>query len=421
MPKTIVFCADGTWNKPADVRGTEPADPGASKGDGSQGVLKLFKRLAKELTGDHDAPKSGNITNVLKLFDNLTGALTAASKDDPKEREKFAFDDDGRMTQAAKYIHGVGTSPDPVLSAIGGAFGAGLITRIIRGFTFISRHYEEGDDIHVVGFSRGAYTARALGDMIVKVGLLNPSSYDPEDKAAAYRLGIAAWCRAKNMTLATKSGFLQKIVDLGGKIGGTMIEDRHLIAKVKVKSVAVWDTVGSMGIPRYEGEEDERLDILQFGSNELSPDVESGFHAMAIDEVRRDFPVACWEERQGVEQVWFAGAHSDVGGGYGADTDCKLLSDIPLGWMMSKLRSKGVAFQAPLPHRLDGGTKDAICHNSREKPPFSLIDAVGRKAAKHHRFHESVRASWKNAPSWRPTSFTGLDLDRLEWDRGSYA
>lgn len=393
MAKTIVFCADGTWNAPAEEKDSE-----------------------------QPAPEGGKITNVLKLFDNLTGALTGESAHDPKEREKFARDDTGETVLAAKYIHGVGSSPDPVMRALGGVFGAGLIARIVRGFTFVSRHYEPGDAIHILGFSRGAYTARALGDMIARVGLLDPTTYDPTDKDGAYRLGIAAWCRAKNVTLALPEhvGFLQKLVDLGGALVGKTVRPQQLIADVPITSVAVWDTVGSMGIPIYE-RDDKRVDILRFGNNALSEKVQYGFHAMAIDEARRDFPVTRWADRERVEQVWFAGVHSDVGGGYAPDEDCKLLSDVPLSWMMRKLKDVGVAFASPLRHRLDGGTKDAVCHDSRDRPPFSMIPAVTREIAADDVFHTSIRTGWGNPPPWRPQSLIDFDFSRARWDDGAYA
>ena len=90
----------------------------------------------------------------------------------------------------------MGDSSNPVIKVLGGVFGVGIIARIVRGYTFLSRWYEPGDAIYIVGFSRGAYTARALAGVIAKVGLLNRATYDPEDKAEAYRLAVAAWAKA---------------------------------------------------------------------------------------------------------------------------------------------------------------------------------------------------------------------------------
>src|SRR6185295_346112 len=96
------------------------------------------------------------------------------------------------------------------------------------------------------------------------------------------------------------------------------------------------DTVGSLGIPAYAA--DTRFDVYRFTDTALSTRVELGFHAMAIDELRRDFPVTRWDARDGIEQVWFAGAHADVGGGY-LPVESRL-SDIGLSWMMKKLADR---------------------------------------------------------------------------------
>jgi hypothetical protein len=127
MAKNIVFCADGTWNGPG------------------QSDTKLAER---------------QWTNVFKIFLNLDGldAARTALFADEQERELIV---DGDLVQIAKYLHGVGDSQNFIVRALGGGLGEGLIARIVRGYTFISRNYEVGDKIYVIGFSRGAYTARA--------------------------------------------------------------------------------------------------------------------------------------------------------------------------------------------------------------------------------------------------------------------
>ena len=233
------------------------------------------------------------------------------------EQEKVLADAAGATVQIAKYVHGVGDSESFLKKAMGGMFGMGVIARIVRGYTFISRHYDPGDEIHIAGFSRGAYTARALAGMISSVGLLNRAEYDPTDTDEAYRLGVAAWCKCKNMSLHGAG----KLTDLANHmlnfVSGffaRQLDADQLIANVPIKSVAVWDTVGSMGIPAYAA--DKRFDVFRFVDTKLSNKVQHGFHAMAIDELRADFPVTAWDSRAGVKQVWFVGAHADVGGGY---------------------------------------------------------------------------------------------------------
>lgn len=106
--------------------------------------------------------EGGRRTNVFKLFLNLAGDLSPDSLRSADEQERIVAGADGKPTQIAKYLHGVGDSKNFLVRVLGGGGGAGLVTRIVRGYTFISRNFEPGDRIFIVGFSRGAYTARAL-------------------------------------------------------------------------------------------------------------------------------------------------------------------------------------------------------------------------------------------------------------------
>jgi glutathione S-transferase len=284
----------------------------------------------------------------------------------------------------------------------------GVIDRIVRGFTFISRAYEPDDEIHLVGFSRGAYTVRALAGMIAQVGLLDRSKYDVTDKRHAYQLGIAAWCKAKRASLSM--GGLSMVANamltfLEGAVAAEL-PDRMLIRDVEITSVAVWDTVGSLGIPRYA--DNERLDVLRFTDSALSPKVARGFHAMAIDELRIDFPVAKWDARAGVEQVWFVGAHGDVGGGY-PSIEC-YLSDIAFDWMMRKLAGVGVRFETPLMHTPDPRVLGGPFHTPWSTPPFNLQAPSPRRVETGDVLHATVRERWNSAvPSaYRPDALAAF-------------
>ena len=243
MAKRIVFCADGTWNGPEKQTGVAPIDS----------------------ADEHGELQSAKVTNVVKLFANLGGRVTPQTMTMRDEQEKVLTDAAGATVQIAKYVHGVGNSESFLKKAMGGMFGMGVIARIVRGYTFISRHYDPGDEIHIVGFSRGAYTARALAGMISSVGLLNRAKYDPTDTDEAYRLGVAAWCKCKSMSLHGAG----KLTDLANHmlnfVSGffaRQLDADQLIANVPIKSVAVWDTVGSMGIPAYAA--DKRFDVFRF-------------------------------------------------------------------------------------------------------------------------------------------------------------
>ena len=396
MAKTIVFCADGTWNGPPDQTGADAID-----GPDDRGELR-----------------DSEVTNVVKLFGNLAGQPTVETLKMRNEQEKVAKTGTGAVTQVAKYLHGVGDSSNPVEKVLGGVLGAGVICRVVRGYTFISRHYNRGDDIHLVGFSRGAYTARALGGMIASVGLLNRDTYDENDKSESYRLAVAAWSKSRSLMLNGANKLTELGNNLLGFVGGFLgqqLPKNGLIPDVPIKSVAVWDTVGSLGIPVYAG--DKRYDTYRLTDTALSPKVKHGFHAMAIDELRGDFPVTRWDQREGISQVWFVGAHSDVGGGYSRAESG--LSDVALDWLARKLEGAGVKFAKPLTHVPDTTRPGQPFHQPWTKFPFSRLGRKQRKVLATDVIHESVFRRWEADKTYRPgalSSFakTGLGALRRE-------
>src|SRR5262249_24206144 len=145
---------------------------------------------------------SGQVTNVYKMFINLDGADDPDSALLANEQERRLVVD-GATLQCAKYLHGVGDSGNYLVKLLGGTVGAGLIARIVRGYTFISRNYEAGDTIYIIGFSRGAYTARALAGLIASKGLLDARQYDLDDRKAAYQRGAAVWYAYRKAALDT--------------------------------------------------------------------------------------------------------------------------------------------------------------------------------------------------------------------------
>jgi hypothetical protein len=297
-------------------------------------------------------------------------------------------------------MHGVGDSSNLAIKAIGGVLGAGVIARIVRGYTYISRNYESGDAIHIVGFSRGAYTARALAGMICSVGLLNPKKYDAADRFHAYTFGYGAWLKARGVVFGgggTLSRWLTGLVH-GAELLASRLLFSHgdFITGIPIQSVAVWDTVGSMGIPLYI--QDKRRDAFSFVDTKLNPNVQKGFHAMALDERRRDFPVTRWVARKDVEEVWFSGCHSDVGGGYPAGETG--LSDLALAWMMARLQAQGVTFAPNLPVKPDLTHYAQDFHTPWDAPPF-YIDPQPRVPFATDVFDPTVRRRWEECAPYR--------------------
>jgi uncharacterized protein (DUF2235 family) len=376
--KHILYCADGTWNGPGDPGAEDDIDASSSS------------------TGEGAARS----TNVWKLFVDLAGAVTAETAALLSEQEKVFSGAGGLPLQVAKYMHGVGDSSNLAVKALGGVFGAGVIVRIVRGYTYISRNYEPGDAIHVVGFSRGAYTARALAGMICSVGLLNPKKYDSADKVQAYMLGFGAWLRARGVVFGgggPASRWLTGLVHRVELLASRLLFSRgDFITGIPIQSVAVWDTVGSMGLPLYI--QDQRRDTFSFVDTKLNPNVLQGFHAMALDERRRDFPVTRWVARTDVEEVWFSGCHSDVGGGYPPGETG--LSDLALAWMMARLQAQGVTYVPNLPVKPDLTHYAQDFHTPWDTPPFN-IDPRPRSPAATDTFDPTVQRRWEECPPYR--------------------
>ena len=312
--KVIVFCADGTWDS---------------------------------------AERGGDASNVLKLFHSLAGPLTVGAPQDA-EQERQWRGSDGGLLQIAKYIYGVGASDNWLNQKLGGGVGTGLVARLLRGYTFLSRNYATGDAIVLTGFSRGAYTARALGGFVRAMGLLDWQKLNLGDGPSelGYQYAAAAWYRYQQKRLqATRSpnwlgrleGFVAGIPELAP---GLALTPQFRADEVEIAAIGVWDTVGALGIPELSPDHDARLDLLRFVDTQLPAGVKAGFHAVAADEQRVDFTPTLWDPDARVVQRLFPGAHADVGGGYPLEQS--QLSDIALGWMMAQLQGVGVYFtQAP--------------------------------------------------------------------------
>ncbi len=343
MSKHIVYCADGTWNSPDQ---------------------------------DKDNDQSFDPTNVYKLYACLKGDTTTDPALVDEQEKRWAVDGTTRLV--AKYMHGVGDSSNTIRKVIGGTFGAGVISRVVRGYTFISRNYEPGDQIHIAGFSRGAYTARALAGLIASQGLL-PKQLT-EDKELAYQKGGEAWYRYRESSLPRLS--LEHLAEVMSHLPAFLkrksLKAEEMVPVDRIASVAIWDTVGAMGIPKF-GEDLRRTDAYKFADTKLSAKVANGFHALALDEQRVDFSPTLWDAAGNVTQVIFPGAHSDVGGGYPMTDRQSGLSDIALQWMMDRLTEVGVSFV--------------------DKPPSPLVIEPDPAGTAHK--------PWTHRPFNVPTVFVG--------------
>ena len=225
------------------------------------------------------------------------------------------------VAQIVYYDRGVGTG---FLDRLwGGAFGYGLTANIKQAYRYLVRHFEAGDELFLFGFSRGAYTVRSLAGLIRNSGLLLRNQAGRVDEAySLYR-------RRDSASHPTSDA-------------AQLFRSRYAV-ETRIKLIGVWDTVGALGIPGAAFSLFSRN--LRFHDVKLSSHVDSAFQALAIDERRSIFSPAIWERQehsvdQVLEQVWFAGVHANVGGGY-EDTG---LSDLACLWMKSRAAGQGLAF-----------------------------------------------------------------------------
>jgi uncharacterized protein (DUF2235 family) len=328
MGKRLVVCCDGTWNEPDQNH---------------RGVA---------------AP-----TNVAKLALGLHVEEAGA--------------------QRLFYEPGVGTSPDERI--IGGAFGYGLSSNICDCYRWLALNYEPGDQLYLFGFSRGAYTARSLAGLIRNCGILRAPEVARADQAYAFY---------RDRTSQTHPSSLAS--QLFRKMYSHDVDD--------IDFIGVWDTVGALGIPTdlplwkqvsaaWHGWEQ----LWGFHDTELSSHVRYAYHALAIDETRAPFKPTLWTHtdptvEQTVEQVWFAGVHTEVGGG-SADTG---LSDIALIWMVEKARACGLEFT---PGLLDPGGGDGAGLSVRPNYAGPLIDSRRGLYEAWHAYHRLEKLPPDSAPA----------------------
>jgi uncharacterized protein (DUF2235 family) len=286
-------------------------------------------KLVVCLDGTNQTKGQEHPTNVALLFDALGGDVDDVG-DGSFETALSAIGGCG------KYLPGVGTQGNLVLKALGAAFGDGIAEPIVRGYTFLSRHYRAGDEIYIVGFSRGATAARALAGFVVVKGLLNVARYNPTDKSAAYGRAIAAWYQYRE----PQPNFAQqtRLALIGGTTGQSVprLEDGDFTPPPAVGAVGVFDTVSSLGLPHLDSDGAAKFDF-SICDTVLNPRVLNGIHALAADEQRDLFAPTYWADRERVVQHIFPGTHSNVGGGYPE----RGLSDGALDWMLTHLIAAG--------------------------------------------------------------------------------
>jgi uncharacterized protein (DUF2235 family) len=272
------------------------------------------------------------------------------------------------IEQILYYHRGVGT--DRLDRIRGGAVGLGLSRHVRECYRFLVENYQPEDELYFFGFSRGAFTARSLAGLVGNAGILRPEHVGRIDDA--YRLYRHRGDRRKPNGIESK-----------------IFRRMYSHDNVDVHFIGVWDTVGALGIPGLRGPFAKRL--WGFHNTTLGPHVRFAYHALAIDERRGLFKPTLWEkkrdapDRQTLQQVWFAGVHSDVGGGYPDPS----LSEIPLVWMTERARECGLAFR---PDYL----------TVTENPPEKLRTLATQIAPNPlGELHDSRKLLFRWLPGWR--------------------
>lgn len=297
--KNIVLCSDGTGNTAIKARGT----------------------------------------NVFKLYEAVD---IQGHKYDQTLKPQVAFYDDG-----------VGTSRLTPLKLIGGAFGIGFRKNVMDLYTELVHVYEPGDHIYLFGFSRGAYTVRALSGMIEYCGILDIKKVGHESLKKRVHQCWTAFRQEAFQRVTKRARRDNRPTDDPMKEDrrrredfGAVIDDEFVLnGMVTIEFVGVWDTVGAVGMP-FEELRDLFNWIYPMRFSELTPSsrIKRACHALSIDDDRRTFHPELWNE-QGirdtqVDQVWFAGVHSNVGGGYVKHG----MSLVALDWMMAEAERCGLRF-----------------------------------------------------------------------------
>jgi uncharacterized protein (DUF2235 family) len=298
-------------------------------------------------------------TNVLRLFRML-------------ER-------DGR--QVAYYDGGVGTLVDPAAISrvrkslsrrLDAAIGLRVRENVIAAYRFLSLNYQPGDRIYLFGFSRGAYTVRAVAGLIHFLGLVRPESEN---------LATLAWAIYDNEAHVYK---------VSPRFAGGNRFNRcfGVTPKPLIHFVGAWDTVSSFGW---------FWNFQALPHTAVNPSITHFRHALAIDERRACFPANLYfpqtNQQANCKQVWFAGVHSDVGGGY-PDRDATL-AKVRLAWMIREAEASGLL--------IDAAGRQYLM-DSKDKPPPDPCGPI----------HESLVGLWK-AMELLPRKSWNEQAKKMRW------
>ena len=398
--KRIVICCDGTWNTPKQVDEDVPEPTN---------VFKIAKLIAPQMPGVPHLPaptseaaeptqvKAGIASPEQNRTTDSVPAQPLTSRPTPLTP---ALSQTEMIAQLVYYHPGVGTHGGFVPRLWDAISGWGISANIRDAYRFVVRNYESGDQLFLFGFSRGAFTVRSLAGLIRWCGILRPDAVNHVRKA--FNFYRSRDDKKKPRTEAA-----------------TEFRRKYAVEDISpIEFIGVWDTVGALGNPL----------LLKFGNEfhdvGLSTMVRYAYHAVSIDEKRKQFVPTLWEQQpppttemqtavqlisghtwsQTLEQRWFCGTHSNVGGGY-RDVG---LSDVALEWMIDKAKDAGLSIAAPV----TAASALGVLHESwrgiwwllGRKP--RTIDGPAPDSITSERLDDSVATRWQNhdhtVPPYRP-------------------
>jgi uncharacterized protein (DUF2235 family) len=299
--------------------------------------------------------------------------------------------DDHQVQQVVFYDWGIGSYYG---GATGGAFGTGINKNIQDCYRFIVQNYNPGDELYLFGFSRGAYTVRSLSGFIYNCGILERSHARRIQQAVdLYKDRDEHPTEPKSVRFRSRYAHREPL---------------------RIKFIGVWDTVGALGIPIHI------LGFLNekhvFHDTKIGPNVACARHALSIDERRDDFEPTIWQRRSGMDlkQVWFAGVHADIGGGYPPDGRGRQLSDIPLAWIVREAGVEGLAFED---HVTPSRRLSVVAEQHEEYSGFfKILGKHVRRIPRSTFIHSSVKERYERDPKYRPETLKKY-LKKYGWDR----
>lgn len=307
-------------------------------------------------------------TNVVKM----ANALSATSNDG--------------MPQLLYYNSGIGTEGNLLSRVYDGATGTGISENILQAYRFLITNYERDDELFFFGFSRGAFTVRSLAGLIRNSGILLPENKDQIPRA--YRLYQS-----------------RKPEHQPREVEATLFRKTYAVEETtKIKFIGVWDTVGALGNPLFlNGIVSKRNG---FHDTDLSTKVNFAYQALAIDEKRKNFESTLWHQQkdsgnQVLEQVWFIGVHSDVGGGYLENG----LSDVALAWMLEKAQNCQLKFDSiPLNPNAMAVKHESYSGFYRLRPQYLRPIDIGipGRGITNESLHSSVIERYRTNQAYRP-------------------